>query len=405
MTARPIFAYQPIVDANRNPVAVELIPCGREGCDHSAQAIANMVLDAVVNTAPGELPRQRLTYFRVPAALLDSPLLDQLPAEQLVLEVTSDEAALHLERCETLRRAGYRLALADIAGDPADLRRLLPSFAMARFDAAKALRKPALPLLHEAAAAKLQLLAGNVDRHYMLPDLQRLGFTHFQGYHFAHPAQLDVPREDGRKLAVLDLLGKLASDADDRVIEDAFKSDPALTLHLLRIVNSSAYALKTRIRSIKHAFAILGRKQLERWLQVLLFALDGEGAPSPLMELALRRARFMEFVLIYRTHQGTTVLQDGAYMTGLLSLVDVLLGWTMADTVARLRLADELREALVARGGVLGQLLDLCAALEGANFDAVLPIAEALHLPIEAVMTAQNVALSYSEHIGQREAD
>lgn len=400
MSARQIFAYQPIVDANRNPVAVELIACGREGCDQSAQAIANMVLDAVVNAAPEELPRQRLTHFRVPAALLDSPLLDQLPAERIVLEVAGHDALQHPERCDALRRAGYRLALTDIAGDAEALRRVLPSFSIARFDAAKALRQSALPLLHAAAAAQLQLLAGNVDRHYMLPELQRLGFTQFQGYHFAHPARLDAPREDVRRLAVLDLLGKLSHEADDHVIEEVFKTDPALALHLLRIVNSSAYALKTRIRSIKHAFAILGRKQLERWLQVLLFALDGSDTPSPLMELALRRARFMEFVLIYRTHRDSTVLQDAAYMVGLLSLVDVLLGWTMEETVTRLHLADDLREALVAHGGALGQLLNLCTALEAADFDAALPIAESLQLPIEAVMTAQNVALSYSEHIG-----
>ena len=122
------------------------------------------------------------------------------------------------------------------------------------------------------------------------------------------------------------------------------------------------------------------------------------------MELALRRARFMEFVLIYRTHQGSTVLQDEAYMTGLLSLVNVLMGWSMQEIVDRLNLTDEISQALRHREGTLGRLIDLCETLEAADFDAALPIAEGLHLPLEAVMTAQHVALSYSEHVGHDNA-
>lgn len=402
MPVKPVFAYEPIVNADGYPVAVELIACGAAGCDDSAQAVASMVLDAVVNAPPEELARQRLTYFRVPAALLGSTLLDQLPATLLVLEIASDDAVAQFARCAELRRTGYRLALAQAARNAEALPRLLPCFDVVRFDAKEALCSSGLQLAGDIKTASVRLLASGVDRQDTFAELQRAGFTHFQGYHFAHPTQLATPREDARKLAVLDLLSKLSSDADDPVIEEAFKADPALTLHLLRIVNSSAYALKTNIRSIKHAFTILGRRQLERWLQVLLFALDGDGAPSPLMELALRRARFMEFVLIYRTHKGSTVLQDIAYMAGLLSLVDVLLGWNMQDVVERLNLGDDMRDALVARSGALGQLLKLSETLEVADFDAALPIAEALHLPLEAVMTAQNVALAYSERIGQR---
>jgi EAL and modified HD-GYP domain-containing signal transduction protein len=238
----------------------------------------------------------------------------------------------------------------------------------------------------------------------MAAGLQALGVSLFQGYHFARPASLGVQRADPRKLAVLDLIAKLSGDEDDPVIEESFKSNPALALELLKLVNSAAYSLKTRIRSIKHAFAILGRKQLARWMQVLLFASDGDAAPSPLMELALRRARFMEFVLTYRTHQGSTVLQDEAYMTGLLSLVDVLLGWPMDACIKHLNLADEIGAALLQREGTLGHLIDLCEALEAANFEAALPIAEALHLPLESVMTAQNVALGYSENVGRNNA-
>lgn len=407
MSSTQIFAYQPIVDTTETPVAVELIYRYGEVVGGIPQTVANVVLNAFVHAGPDKLLRQRTTYLAAPTELLSSGLLDQLQPEQFALQLQAFEAAALLERCHELKQAGYRLVLDGVGSmrnDNGLMRRCLPFLDVVRLDGKAALRGE-IPLLAELRTSGVQLLASHVDSREMMTDLQALGFTLFQGYYFAHPASHAVTRADPRKLAVIDLLTKLAGDEDDPVIEEAFKANPALSLHLLQVVNSSAFALKTRIRSIKHAFAILGRKQLERWLQVLLFAFDGDGAPSPLMELALRRARFMEFVLIYRTHQGSTVLQDEAYMTGLLSLVDVLLGWPMQEAVERLNLADAVRQALLHREGPLGQLLDLCEALESADFDAALPIAEGLHLPLEAVMTAQNVALSYSEHVGQDSSD
>ena len=87
-------------------------------------------------------------------------------------------------------------------------------------------------------------------------------------------------------------------------------------------------------------------------------------------------------------------------MVGLLSLADVLLGWTMKETVARLNPTDNVRSALIDRSGPLGKLINLCELLEAADFEAAMPVAEALNLPFEAVMTAQNVALAYAEQVG-----
>jgi EAL and modified HD-GYP domain-containing signal transduction protein len=404
MNSSQVFAYQPIVDTTQTPVAVELIYRNGVTADDIPRTVANVVLDAFIHAGPGELPRRRLTYFSAPASLLESGLLDQLPSEQFALQLQPADLIALQARFHQLKQAGYCMVLNGTGDDADHLRQLLPFLNVIRLDAKAALNN-AIPLLAELRTSGLQLLAGNVDSREMADDLKALGFSLFQGYYFASPANHAVTRADPRKLAVLELLSKLTSDADDPIIEDAFKANPSLALHLLQIVNSSAFALKTRIRSIKHAFAILGRKQLENWLHVLLFSIDGDGVPSPLMELALRRARFMEFVLIYRTHKSSTVLQDEAYLTGLLSLVNIQLGWSMAETVARLNLTDEIRQALLHREGTLGQLIDLCETLEIANFEAALPIAEALHLPLEAVMTAQNVALSYSVRIGQKTAE
>ena len=400
MTApRHLFAYQPILNANRSQVAVELIYRSQDHSEDNNRIVANAILNAFVHTGAEALAQRRPTHLAAPQQLLESELLDQLPADRFVLEVSPQDAMVLEDRCRRLQQAGFRIALDGVGSDLDLLRRLLAWVDLVRLDGNAVLRGE-IELMGDLRSCGVPMLASAVDQETMVEQLRPLGFSLFQGLYFAHPANQLVPRADPRKMAVLKLLAKLASDEDDPVIEDAFKVDPALSLNLLRLVNSPAFAMTTRIRSIKHAFSILGRKQLERWLQVLLFAFDGDGEASPLMELALRRSRFMEFVLIYRTHRGSTELQSEAYMAGLLSLADVLLGWTMGETVARLNPTDNVRSALLDRSGPLGKLINLCELLEAADFEAAMSVAETLNLPFEAVMTAQNVALAYAEEVG-----
>ena len=83
-------------------------------------------------------------------------------------------------------------------------------------------------------------------------------------------------------MALLRLLALLSRDADTSAVEKALKQEPALTLNLLRLTNSAGGGMITRITSLSHAIAILGRRQLTRWLQLLLYSAKPEaGGVSP----------------------------------------------------------------------------------------------------------------------------
>ena len=396
--ARYSFAYQPILNAAQASVAVELIYRGAPAADAGeAAAAANAVLSAFVHAGLDDLLRLRRAFVGASEALLNSDLLNLLPPDRFALEIPHGLALRFAQRCQELRSLGFRLVL-DAGDDPvADAAVALAD--VVKLDAAQVLAGAREAVIAAAFANGSQLYAGGVEQPSAFDTLRHRGFHLFQGYHFARATQISGERADPRKLAVLDLLAKLALDADDRLLEESFKTDPALSLHLLRLVNSSAFALPMKIRSLKHAFVVLGRAQLSRWLQVLLYVLDGRAGSSSLMELALRRARFMEYVLTYRTHHTGSLLQDEAYMIGLLSLADVLMGWTMEQVVSRLSLAEELRDALVNRNRPLGQLIDLCEALERADFDTVAQLAAALQLSPEAVAAAQQEALAYAHRV------
>jgi len=111
---------------------------------------------------------------------------------------------------------------------------------------------------------------------------------------------------------------------------------------------------------VRHAITVLGRRQLQRWLQLLLFShgTNVDLAHNPLLQLAALRGRFME-LLVERLHPGQRDLRDPAFITGLMSVVPAALGMSMTDVLAQIAVGNDVRLALARREGTLGQLLAL----------------------------------------------
>lgn len=403
------FAYQPILNAAQASVGVELrighradSPSG--GADGNAFATAEAIIHAFIHSGLDDLLRHRRAWVRSSPALLGSGLIDLLPPEHFTLMLdlnqASEPASSLIPRLSQLRLAGFGIAVTVAQLRQTSAGELERVADVLIFDAADWRSLPSVEHLPRPGDQHTQWMARGVDQPGDFDTLRHAGFDLFQGYYFAYRAEAEGSRVDPRKLAVLEILAKLAADADDPELEESFRSDPALALHLLRIVNSSVFALHSRISSIKHAFSVLGRRHLMRWLQVLLFALDGraDGA-SPLMELALRRGRFVEHALTHLHHQTSSHLQDEAYMTGLLSLADVLVGWPMEKVAEKLHLTEAVKLALLGREGVLGRLLSLSEALEAADFERAGELAASLRLSEDAVINTQNVALAWAHAV------
>ena len=150
---------------------------------------------------------------------------------------------------------------------------------------------------------------------------------------------------------------------------------------LLRSELSKIAAAK--IASFGQAIVLLGRRQLQRWLQLLLYARarDGDTA-NPFLPLAAMRAGLAEALCARRG--GSREAQDRAFMVGMFSLLDRLFGMPIADIVGPLNLADDATQALVGGGGPLGLLLRAARAGETGPNDELAAILDEAGLSHEA---------------------
>jgi EAL and modified HD-GYP domain-containing signal transduction protein len=196
-------------------------------------------------------------------------------------------------------------------------------------------------------------LALAVDSFSAFERCRKAGFTWFAGNYALHPMPGMAARNVARHALVLQLLTLITHDADTSEIEQVIKHDPQLSYQLLRLVNSVAYMPGQRITSFGHAIVMLGRKPMQRWLQLLLYARPDNSGRSPLLPRAAMRAAFME--ALFAT--GSPELREQAFMVGMFSLLDVMLNEKMAKLLAPLNLPVEVNRALQERGGTLGLAL------------------------------------------------
>lgn len=164
----------------------------------------------------------------------------------------------------------------------------------------------------------------------------------------------------------LKLLQLVSVDADTCEIEAVFRRDPVLAYHLLRLVNSPGIGVGKQISSFSQAILILGRHQLKRWLNLMLFAANRDDYRAPmLMARVTLRARTME--LLAKAGGFDRTEQDHAFMSGMFSLFGSLFGKPLSEILTPLKLNESLAKAVLSYDGKLGRLLRAVHKLENAD--------------------------------------
>ena len=372
---------------------------------------ADALLHAHAAAAAGQLAETHPLIVPLSAqALAQDRLLSACEARQAVFvlpENTLDDAAA-LQRCKVLHERGYRLALQLESAAP--LHRIpLAAFNHISCSSATVRQEFTGSDLRYAADAGFRRIATDVGSYEMHDWLLGNGFDWFDSRFLTarNPHLGNTP--DMTRLKLLRLLNIVRNDGDTREIEAIFREEPKLAYNLLRLVNSVAVGARTHITSFSQAIAILGRRQLQRWLQLLVYAnhlAEGSG-PNPLMQMAAARGRQMELLCqMLDPKPDVEDLCESAYMTGLFSLLEVLINMPMSDIVKELPLQGEVLEALSSpgKGGALGQLLGAIVAGEAGHFANAAALYEELGITPDKHAKAQTSAYLWASHI-DRQAD
>ncbi len=399
-------ARQPIVDRNEDLVAFELLFRSANkteaGVIDDTQATSQVIVNAFGEMGVAKVLGANKGFVNVDAMFLHSDLIQLLAKKNVVIElletVTIDTAIV--ARCSELKADGFSLALDDVVEFNDEIKSLLRLVDIVKLDlmAIDPVNLPAL--VKELKRYPIKLLAEKVEDMEQARRCVEMGFDLFQGYYFARPEILSGRRAHPSKIALLRIFSMMVSGAENYEVEDAFKEHADLTYSLMRIVNSAGSGLTTKISSLKHGLMVLGRGPLTRWVQLLLYASDkGNKTVSPLMQLAATRGKFMELVA-QQENTAAHEYADRAFMVGMLSLLDALLGEALPEILKRINLHVDVETALLYHDGELGNLLSLCKKLEAGDYEFVRDtIFSHSSLNMNELMKAQLDAMAWANNI------
>jgi len=386
-TPAPLVEVRPVANAQNEWVALLLGSANGQAIDTPALQALFGAPDLLAAVAPLDC----ILLLDHPG-VLTPPILDLLPPVRVLLAVRAGALAEEgaARRLAALQEAGYRILIDGEPGPAAAAIQRTGLRTQARDCAAGAPPPASLSALFGPH------LARNVGSRACFQACENAGFGWFQG---DYPLDLpgDGSEDAGSRKRLLTLLALLARDADSRELEGQLKQDPALSYHLLKLVNSAAFSCGAEITSFGQAITRIGRRQLQRWLQLLLYArTNPDGPPNLLLPLAALRGATLE--ALCKQDGGERDAQDLAFMTGVFSLLDRLFRMPMAAVLADLPLPGDVEAALLRREGRLGQRLQLAssgradpALLAAAGVDAAGWWQARLHAYHWAIQVVRNV--------------
>lgn len=392
-------ARQPILTADEKTFGYELL--FRDGvenyfCNGDSEQASRSTLDtsllmgldvlsngrrAFINCTRDVLLKDYITLL--PPALAGVEVLETVPADDLVVAA-----------CERLKQAGYMVVLDDFAMN--DPREPLVSLAhMIKVDLRTTSIEDAAAIVKRFGSKNCHMLAEKVETRDEFLAAKKAGFSYFQGYFFRRPELMqarEIPANRANYLRLLQAISR--PELDTKELEDAIKGEASLCYRLLRYLNSPVFGFSSQVKSIRHALAMLGERELRRWLRLVVTLSATQNKPSDLVLSALVRARFGE-LLAPKIKHGESEL----FLVGLLSLMDAILDVRMGVVLEGISLDHESRAVLLGETSALSGFYRLMLAQETGDWKAVAELNAELHLPDSFVAESHWTAMQWAREM------
>lgn len=397
-------ARQAILNTDRAVFGYELFDRSVAGEHHTAASDAQLLFNMLSSADTESLAGKKILFLNCTHDSLAGGHLDLIAPERVVLEIPPLPVSqvqfieTRLAGLRDVQRRGFRMAF-DYSVLTRSYESWLPLASFIKFDLS--ILKPDVVssfvrLAKEKSLA--QLIAEKVETLAQHQLLAGLGVKLFQGYWFAKPVIVPGQAVRPAQANILQLINLVRQQASTDDIEQVFKRDPTLSFNLLRFINSAGFGARSEVISFKHAVMLLGLNRLFKWSALLLTtSTAGDTAPA-VGSTAVVRGRLMELL-------ATELLPaedwDNAFVVGVFSLLDTMLGISMAEAMATLTLPDDVTRALLQHTGTFAPLLDLTIACETGDDNAFGIAIASLGLTNKQVNLAHLQALAWAETMGQ----
>jgi len=368
-------ARQPMMNVDNDVVGYELL--FRNSKDNKASftdgytATLNVMKNLIVNFGIKEMTNNKRFFINFNEELILQGAPDLFSPEELVIEILEDTLANEklIEILMEYKSKGYTIALDDFYYSEEN-KDLIGVADIIKLDFFEYTKDELLDMVDKLKPYDLTFLAEKVEDIEMFEFGQSIGCTIFQGYYFQRPVIFESSDPMTIPTVYYELLDELNKDeVDYEVMATIIQKDTALTLSLLKLLNSPAYYTQKRITSVKSALVSLGLKESKKLIMInMLKNLTTAGTPDELINISLRRGKQAEKLADYYNLKHR---RDELFLVGMLSLINVIMKKHMESVLKDVRLQEDVIEALLGSENDLSKVLNLIVCYETEVLDRV----------------------------------
>ena len=337
-----------------------------DGAGHvdGLEVIDNMGMETLSNDAEVFVQVSNISVFSDIENQCDAPHERVV----LLLDNTVLPSDMYLDRLKALRKSGYKLAIRKLEvsqfEDYREVLQLMDYILLnqRKIDISKA------KIYFQSLFPNIKLCAVGVDSMETFEKLKAAGgYSLYEGEFFRIPGNRSEHEVSPLKVNYIQLLNMVNSPEFELTeAADIIGRDTALVISLLKMVNRMTR--NSTITSIRHAAAMLGEKELRKWLITAVAGQLYTDKPNELTRMSLLRAKFAENLAPVFS---MAIQSSELFLMGLFSVLDVILDMPMKDALETIKVSKNISDALVYHKGIFAFPLEFILQYENANWQEV----------------------------------
>lgn len=394
-------ARQPILDRLGNTMGYEILfrsndRSNKYNFSDGDEATIKVIQNTLINIGMHKIVGNKKAFINFTKNILKSEFYSIISFRDVIIEILESVSPVKeiIESCKMLKRSGFTIALDDFVfnDEYVELIELVDIIKVDFLITKGAERKKVINTV-KSINPNLKFLAEKVETLKDFDEAVSFGYSYFQGYYFSEPQIIKGKKIPVNKVIYLNLLKELNSrEFSIENIEDLIKKDVSLSYDILKLINSAKYFFKDKIASVRQAIALLGEKDIKKWIYFVCMKPICNDRPPIIMVESLLRAEFSE--LLSKRSKKSSQYQFNSYLTGIMSLMDVILQKPLYEILDELIVPQEVKYALLGRKeNYYSKILDLVIAYQRGEWERSIIMAYDLDLDKE------DLAISYLKTI------
>ena len=406
--SQPLVARQPIFDKNGEIWGYELLYRNAQNTQAAeplsgSVATASVIINGYEAVRPS-LKADQKVLINFTRSMLEAQAITLLPPKTCVVEILENVEPTPeiLHAVAAIKEAGYTVAVDDYIGQD-NLVPFLPLADILKVDVLGLTPKDLATQMLRIQNSNFSgtLLAEKVEDLKTVKLCSELGFSLFQGFFFSKPELISGKKISTSRAMRMQILALCAGDdMDIDAISDAILHDPLITARLLKFINSSHFALRERVRTVRHALAIVGPTIFMQWLCVSILAtMENSRLSQEVAFLASIRGKFLECLgkkLVARDALLPGLSISTLFLTGLFSLLESIMLMPIDQILKDIPLDPDMLKALQGEESPYRTWLQFLELHERGEWEQCVNVAKQLSLSEKDIATAHAMALEWS---------